>query len=443
MASHFPGMLHVIGGGLAGVEAAWQAGKQGIPVALYEMRPEKSTPVHQTGQLAELVCSNSFRSEAGDTAAGLLKYELERLDSLVLKAARHARVPAGSALAVDREAFSTHIEEKLQTLGSVQIIREERHRPPEKGVTIIATGPMTSEKMASFLMEQTGRKNLFFFDAIAPIVQADTIDREIVFLESRYGKGEGGYLNCPFSPEEYKTFYRALVKARRIALEDFDRGYLFEGCLPIEEMAERGEDTLRFGPLKPVGLRNPRDGRRPYAVVQLRQDDKAATHYSLVGFQSRLAWPEQKRVFRMIPGLARAEFVRFGTVHRNTYVNSPALLLPTYQMRANPTLFVAGQVSGVEGYMESAASGLACGIYASRLIRDGEARPLPGATAIGSLGRYISTPGRARFEPMKICFGILPEPVPYIRMKRLRREKIIRDAHRSLEQWMVHEERLS
>jgi methylenetetrahydrofolate--tRNA-(uracil-5-)-methyltransferase len=428
--------LHIIGGGLAGCEAAWQAGKRGIPVRLYEMRPARMTPAHQTGSLAELVCSNSFRSDMKDTAAGLLKEEMARLDSLIMRAARAARVPSGSALAVDREAFSACVTAEIQSLGHVEIVRKEMSAPPEAGVTLIATGPMTSPAMTAYLIEQTGRDHLYFFDAIAPLIEADSIDRKIAFPASRYGKGEGGYLNCPMDRAAYEAFHRALVGAGRLEMKGFDRGYLFEGCLPIEEMAERGRDTLRFGPMKPVGLTDPETGARPYAVVQLRQDDKAASLYSLVGFQSRLSWPEQKRVFRMIPGLARARFVRLGTVHRNTYLNGPALLHPTYQLRANRQVFIAGQLSGVEGYPESAASGLAAGLYAARLLGGGHIRLLPDATAIGSLGRYISTPGTIRFQPMKCCFGIMPEPRPAIRQKKPRREKIIENARAGLDEWI-------
>jgi len=427
--------LHIIGGGLAGCEAAWQAGKRGIPVRLYEMRPAGMTPAHQTGSLAELVCSNSFRSDAKDTAAGLLKAEMACLDSLIMRAARASRVPAGSALAVDRKVFSDFVTARIESLGLIEVVREAMSAPPAGGLTIIATGPMTSPAAASFLIHLTGKDHLFFFDAIAPLIEADSIDRDIAFLESRYGKGDGGYLNCPMNREEYDAFHHALVHAGRLEVKAFDRSYLFEGCLPIEEMAERGGETLRFGPMKPVGLTDPKTGERPYAVVQLRQDNKAASLYSLVGFQSRLTWPEQKRVFRMIPGLARARFVRLGTVHRNTYLDGPAVLHPTYQLRADQKIFVAGQLSGVEGYPESAASGLAAGLYAARLIREGEIRLLPDVTAMGSLGRYISSPGTARFQPMKCCFGIMPELRPFIRNKKLRREKLIDNALAALEEW--------
>jgi methylenetetrahydrofolate--tRNA-(uracil-5-)-methyltransferase len=348
----------VVGGGLAGCEAAWQLSRRGIGVDLYEMRPVVRTAVHQTGDLAELVCSNSLRGNALDQAAGLLKEEMRRLDSLIVRVADSVRVPAGSALAVDRGLFARRITESVASLPDVSILREEVPRIPEDPVTIVATGPLTSEPLARDIAAFVGEAQLYFYDAVSPVVEADTLDFEKTFRASRYGKGGDDYVNCPLDEAQYAAFYGALTTAECASVHSFEHEFFFEGCLPVEVIASRGRDTLRFGPMKPVGLRDPRDGRRPHAVVQLRQDNLAASHFSIVGFQTQLKWGEQKRVFQMIPGLERAEFVRFGMIHRNTYVNSPRTLEPTFETRARPGLFFAGLMSGVEGYVESEASGL-------------------------------------------------------------------------------------
>ena len=354
----------IVGGGLAGCEAAWQLARRGVAVDLFEMRPVQGTPVHQTGDLAELVCSNSLRGNALDQGAGLLKEEMRRLGSLVVKVADAVAVPAGSALAVDRALFARRMTEAIEALPLVTIHRREVLRIPDDPVTIVATGPLTADTLAADLAAFVGQTHLHFYDAVSPVVEADSIDLEKVFRASRYGKGGDDYLNCPLDEAQYAAFHQALTGAECATLHDFEREFFFEGCLPVEVIASRGKDTLRFGPMKPVGLVDPRTGRRPHAVVQLRQDDLAATHWSVVGFQTQLKWGEQKRVFRMIPGLEQAEFVRFGMIHRNTFVNAPLVLEPTFETRRRRGLFFAGQMSGVEGYVESAASGLVAGVSA-------------------------------------------------------------------------------
>ena len=401
----------VVGGGLAGSEAAWQIARRGVRVRLYEMRPKRPTAVHRTDRLAELVCSNSLKSLELSTAHGLLKQEMTRLGSLIVDCALGHRVPAGAALAVDRERFSDAVTRKLEAEPLVEIVREEVTEIPGEGIMILAVGPLVAERLAAAIGGLTGQQHLYFFDAIAPIVEAESIDRSIVFAESRYGKGGGvDYLNCPLTEQEYERFVDDLLAGEKAPLHDLDRTPFFEGCLPIEEMARRGRYTLAFGPMKPVGLRDPRTGRRPYAVVQLRQDNLAAEHYSMVGFQTQLRWPEQQRIFRTIPGLAGASFVRLGQLHRNCYINAPSVLEPTLETRARPGLFFAGQISGVEGYTESAATGLLAGINAARLAAGEPALALPPDTMLGALCRYIARADPAGYQPTNAAFGLLPEP---------------------------------
>jgi methylenetetrahydrofolate--tRNA-(uracil-5-)-methyltransferase len=424
--------VRIVGGGLAGCEAAWQAASRGVPVTLFEMRPVRATDVHQTDRLAELVCSNSFRGDKLDNAVGVLKEEMRRLGSLVMRVAEATRVPAGAALAVDRHAFSDAITRAITDHPLIGIVRGEVTAiPPSQGASdpvIIASGPLTSPALAADVAALVGHDDLYFYDAISPIVLAESIDRTQVYRASRWGRslgpaaetagpacaaddGAGDYLNCPMTAAEYAAFYDALVHAQKATVHDLDRERFFEGCLPIEVLANRGVDTLRFGPMKPVGLPDPRTGRLPYAVVQLRQDNLAADHFSLVGFQTQLTWGEQARVLRMIPGLERAEFVRFGMVHRNTYINGPAVLRETWQTRAREDLFFAGQVSGVEGYVESAASGLLAGMNAASLAKGEALRPAPRATAIGALAYYVSHASGGVYQPSNITFGIM-EPLP-------------------------------
>ncbi len=417
----------VVGGGLAGSEAAWQAAARGVPVVLYEMRPTRPTAVHKTSGLAELVCSNSFRGDKLDNAVGLLKEEMRRLGSLVMRAADATRVPAGAALAVDRERFSAEITAAVTSHSLITVRREEIAAIPSgiDGPVIIATGPLTSDALSADIASLVGAQHLYFYDAISPIVLAETIDRAKVYRASRWGRslparglppaaacgvddGEGDYLNCPFTREEYARFYDALVTAEKAPLHEFDQAKFFEGCLPIEVMAARGVDTLRFGPMKPVGLPDPRTGREPYAVVQLRQDNIAGDHFSLVGFQTQMKWGEQARVLRLIPGLEQAEFVRFGMIHRNTYVNSPTVLRETWQTRMRDDLFFAGQMSGVEGYVESAASGLIAGRNAAALVLGEAPVAPPRTTAIGALAYYASHADPKHYVPSNIAFGLLP-----------------------------------
>ncbi len=420
----------VVGGGLAGCEAAWQLARRGVEVDLHEMRPVRTTPVHQSGDLAELVCSNSLRGNALDQAAGLLKEEMRRMDSLVLRVAEEVRVPAGSALAVDRRLFARRITGVVEALPQVHLHRQEILRIPKDPVTIVATGPLTSDSLATDIAAFVDRTHLYFFDAVSPVVEADSIDFDRAFRASRYGKGGDDYVNCPMTDQEYRAFYEALVSAECTGGHDFEKSLFFEGCLPIEVIAARGEHTLRFGPMKPVGLTDPHTGRRPYAVVQLRQDDLAASHYSLVGFQTHLKWGEQKRVLRMIPGLEDAAFVRYGMIHRNTYVNAPVVLEPTFETRRRPGLFFAGQMSGVEGYVESAASGLLAGLGAARRARGEAPLPFPEETALGALGRYITGSDPSNYQPTNIAFGLLPPLRHRIRDKKRRRLAL---AHRALE----------
>ena len=429
----------IVGGGLAGCEAAWQLARRGIGVDLFEMRPVRPTPVHQTGDLAELVCSNSLRGDALDQAAGLLKAEMRRLGSLVARVADAVKVPAGSALAVDRVLFARRMTEAIEALPLVRVHREEVRRIPDDPLTIVATGPLTSDPLAQEIAAFVGQSHLHFYDAVSPVVEADTIDHATVFRAARYGKGGDDYLNCPLDEAQYHAFHEALTKAECATLHSFERELFFEGCLPVEVIASRGEETLRFGPMRPVGLVDPRRGRRPHAVVQLRQDDLAASHWSMVGFQTQLKWGEQKRVFRMIPGLEQAEFVRFGMIHRNTFVNAPLVLEPTFETRRRTGLFFAGQMSGVEGYVESAASGLLAGIGAAFRAHGAAPPAFPEDTALGALGRYIARSDPQHYQPTNIAFGLLPELPQRVRDKAKKRLALSERALASLARF---EERL-
>jgi len=488
-------MVRIVGGGLAGAEAAWQAASRGVAVMLYEMRPVHPTAVHKTGRLAELVCSNSFRGDKLDNAVGLLKEEMRRLGSLVMRAAEASRVPAGAALAVDRERFAAIITQTLSGHPRVTIVRQEIRAVPassEREPVIVATGPLTSDALSADLASIVGQGHLYFYDAISPIVLADTIDRSKVFRASRWDRslrptvrlkpdptgntategsdsvrleassgsvhveagsgsvrlqadplacsiddGQGDYLNCPLTREEYDRFYDALTTAESATVRDFEKERFFEGCLPIEVMAHRGRDTLRFGPMKPVGLVDPRTGRAPYAAVQLRQDNLAGDHFSLVGFQTQIKWGDQARVLRLIPGLEQAEFVRFGMVHRNTYVNGPAVLAETWQVRKRPTLFFAGQMSGVEGYVESAASGLLAGLNAAALATGEPASAPPRTTAIGALAYYVSHADPAHYEPSNITFGIMQPLEKAPKSKKQRNEALSARALADLDRWLA------
>jgi len=432
-------MIHIIGGGLAGCEAAWQAASLGVRVVLHEMRPVRATAVHKTDQLAELVCSNSFRGDKLDNAVGLLKEEMRRLGSLVMREADAHRVPAGAALAVDRERFSRGITDAVASHPLISVTREEVSSIPEDPTMyplVVATGPLTSERLSADIARIVGGNHLYFYDAISPIVLAETIDMEKVFRASRWERGEtdeGDYLNCPMTREEYERFYEAVVSAESATVHDFDKEKFFEGCLPIEVMAHRGRDTLRFGPMKPVGLVDPHTGRTPYAVVQLRQDTLAGDHFSLVGFQTQLKWGEQARVLKLVPGLEGAEFVRFGMVHRNTYINGPTVLRETWQTKFRDDLFFAGQISGVEGYVESAASGLIAGRNAAARVRGEEPRVPPRTTAIGALAYYVSHADPRNYQPTNITFGIMASP-PAREGRRLgRAERKLATSQRALD----------
>ncbi len=421
----------VIGAGLAGSEAAWQIASAGVDVELYEMRPKVMGPAHHGGLFAELVCSNSLRAAALENAVGLLKEEMRRLDSLILRAADACRVPAGGALAVDREAFSSYVTRTLTEHPRVRVVNEEVKALPVDRPLIVASGPLTSPALTEAVAALTGEEYLYFYDAAAPLVSGDSLDMGVIYRASRYGKGDDDYLNCPLTKEQYELFWHELTHAATAPLKEFERPVFFEGCMPVEAMAARGVDTLRFGPLKPVGLKHPATGELPYAVVQLRQDNAAATLFNMVGFQTHLKWPEQERVFRLIPGLERAEFVRFGVMHRNTYLNSPRLLAPTLALRAGAGLFFAGQITGVEGYVESATAGLVAGINAARLAKGEEPAVFPEATAHGALCRYVTSADPANFQPMNVNFGLLPPLGTRIRDKK---EKNRRIAQRALEE---------
>lgn len=425
--------LTIIGGGLAGTEAAWQAAVRGVRVRLFEMRPLKLTEAHKTGLLGELVCSNSFRSADLLSAPGLLKKELQMADSLVMRAAEVSRVQAGSALAVDRAAFSGFLTDAISRHPGIEIVREEMREVP-CAPAIIATGPLTSGPMAEALGRLVGEKHLYFYDAIAPIIDAESVDYEKVYFASRYGKGGDDYLNCPMTKEEYESFLNALQEADKVNIRDFENEKVFEGCMPVEVMALRGKDTLRFGPMKPVGLRDPRTGREPYAVVQLRAEHKDGSAYNMVGFQTRIKWPEQKRVFRMIPGLENVEFLRFGSVHRNTFMNSPLFLNDDLSLKAHDGIFIAGQMTGVEGYIESTAMGLIAGINAARKMGGKGPVTVPVTTAHGSLIRHITSPARS-FEPSNINFGLLPPVNPGMK-KDLRKKMIVERAIGDWEEYL-------
>jgi methylenetetrahydrofolate--tRNA-(uracil-5-)-methyltransferase len=426
----------VIGGGLAGAEAAWQAASRGVHVKLYEMRPVCQTPAHRTDKLSEIVCSNSLKSDEPGTAPYLLKEELRRASSLIMDVAMQTRVPAGAALAVDRHRFADLITERISSHPNISVIREEVKTVPVDTVAVIATGPLCSDNLASEIMRLTGSDQLYFYDAIAPIVAADTVDLTIAFRAARYGKGGDDYLNCPFNEEEYARFYQALIEAKSVPLHRFEETKWFEACLPIEELARRGVDTLRYGPMKPVGLIDPRTGREPYAAVQLRQENLMADAYNLVGFQNHLRYGEQARVLRLIPGLELAEFLQYGQIHRNTYICAPRVLAPTMQMRETPQIFFAGQISGVEGYIESVGTGWLAGVNAARFIQGRDTVEAPSKTAIGALARYVSSAKTDNYQPVNITFALI-EPLSEEDRKRVRRK---RDRHQlqveiALKEW--------
>ena len=417
--------VNVIGGGFAGVEAAWQAARAGAKVRLFEMRPVKQTPAHRTDKLAEVVCSNSLKSDEPGSAPYLLKEELRRAGSLVMRVAAATKVPAGAALAVDRQKFAELITREIENHPNIELVREEAKEIPEDEITIIATGPLSSDALTAEIMKLTGSDQLYFYDAIAPIVAADSVDRSVAFLAARYGKGGDDYLNCPFNEEQYAIFYDALINAQSVPLQRFEDTRWFEACLPIEELARRGVDTLRFGPMKPVGLVDPRSGREPYAAVQLRQENLMADAYSLVGFQNHLRYGEQARVLRLIPGMEQAEFLQFGQIHRNTYICSPRVLAATMQMRERPNVFFAGQITGVEGYVESVAMGWLAGVNAARLASGVDLIRAPQLSATGALARYVSRAETKNFQPVNITFALL-EPLADEERRRVRRK---RDRH--------------
>lgn len=420
--------VKVIGAGLAGSEAAWQIANRGIDVELYEMRPKKMTPAHRTDQFAELVCSNSLRANSLTNAVGVLKEEMRKLNSLIMKCADECQIPAGSALAVDREKFSECVTNHLRQHERIQVINEEVTKIPD-GIVIIATGPLTSDALADELKQLTGEEYLYFYDAAAPIIEKDSIDMEKVFFKSRYNKGEDhAYINCPMTKEQFERFYEALINAETIPLKEFEKEIFFEGCMPVEVLARRGEKTLLFGPLKPVGLEHPETNERYHAVVQLRQDNEAGTLYNIVGFQTNLKWGEQKKVIRLIPGLENAQIVRYGVMHRNTFINSPKLLKPTYQFKERQNLFFAGQMTGVEGYVESAASGLVAGINAARIAKNEPPVEFPNVTVIGSMAHYITTANPKHFQPMNANFGLLRPLEVRIKNKKERNEALAKRA---------------
>ncbi|GIK43616.1 MAG: methylenetetrahydrofolate--tRNA-(uracil-5-)-methyltransferase TrmFO [Chloroflexota bacterium] len=428
--------LTIIGGGLAGTEAAWQAAQRGITVSLYEMRPLRQTPAHVSDRLAELVCSNSLGSDLPDRAPGLLKAEIRQLDSLIMQAADEAAVPAGGALAVDREKFAEAVTRRIESHPLIELRREEVTHIPVTPA-IIATGPLTSDALAKEIAALSGKEYLYFYDAVSPIVEVDSINMEVAFRASRYGRGEqeeGDYINCPLDEADYNRLVQALRTAEQIELKQFEQEdeHFFEMCLPVEEIARRGDQALAFGPMRPVGLTDPRTGRRPYAVLQLRQDNLAGTLYNMVGFQTNLKWGEQQRVFRMIPGLERAEFMRYGMMHRNTYLNSPTLLLPTLQFRTRPNLFFAGQITGVEGYVGNAATGLLAGLNAARLLRGQSPLTLPPTTMLGALCHYVTHAEPKDFQPMKANFGLMPPLERKIRSKQARYQAYAERALRDL-----------
>lgn len=429
-------IINVYGAGLAGCEAAWQAAERGVQVRLYEMKPERYTPAHHSEGFAELVCSNSLRSDALTNAVGLLKEEMRRIGSLIMTAADATRVPAGSALAVDRKLFSDFITEKIKNHPNIEVISAEMDSVPEDEITVVATGPLTSDKMADYIERELGCTGLHFFDAAAPIVDFSTINMDIAFFASRYDKGDADYINCPMTREQYDAFYNELINAKEADIKEFDREEqkkitVFEGCMPVEVMAKRGYDTLCYGPLKPVGLVDPRTGKESFAVVQLRKENKEGTMYNLVGFQTHLTFPEQRRVFRMIPGLENAEFLRYGIMHRNTYLDSPGLLDADYSMLNKPNIFFAGQMTGVEGYIESAGSGLVAGINAAKRALGEDKLIFPDVTVIGSMAAYVKNGSMGKFVPMNANFGIV-KPLEYrVKGGKLARYEVV--SNRALE----------
>ena len=427
----------IIGAGMAGSEAAWQVANRGIKVDLYEMRPVKNTPAHKTDLFAELVCSNSLRGAGMENAVGVLKEEMRRLGSVIMEAADATKVPAGGALAVDRKGFSQYITDKVTNHPNINVIHEELEEIPyeENALTIVASGPLTAGKLAENIGELMGQRYFYFYDAAAPIVTLESVDMTKAWKASRYNKGEAAYINCPMNKEEYLHFWNELVNSEKAETHNFEKEVFFEGCMPVEEMASRGEDTLLFGPLKPVGLENPADGKLPYAVVQLRQDNAEGTLYNIVGFQTHLKWGEQKRVFGLIPGLENAEFVRYGVMHRNTFINSPEKMRPTLQFKDNDKLFFAGQMTGVEGYVESASSGLVAGINAARICQGLEPVVFPAETAHGSLCHYITTAPAKHFQPMNVNFGIMSPIKERIRDKKQKKMMIAERALRMLEEF--------
>ena len=428
--------IRVIGAGLAGSEAAWQCARRGLAVELYEMRPVRSTPAHQTGNFAELVCSNSLKSDSENTAPWLLKEEMRRTGSLLLDIARACAVPAGHALAVDRSSFAEKVTESISREPLIKVIREEVSSIAEDQITIIATGPLTSDRLSAEIARLTGNSHLYFYDSISPIVEADSIDMSKVYLAARYDKGTADYVNCPMDPTEYGRFYDALISAQSVEEKDWERLNYFESCLPIEEIARRGRDTLRFGPMKPVGLKDPRTGRPPYAVVQLRQENLRADSYNLVGFQNHLKFGEQARVLRLIPGLENARFLRYGQIHRNTYINGPTLLRETLQLKEHAKIFFAGQICGVEGYVESIATGLLAGIHAAALATATEPQAPPRACAFGSLVHYVTHADARNFQPANITFDLLPPLPTRIRDRQQRHRMQCELALQKLDKWM-------
>jgi methylenetetrahydrofolate--tRNA-(uracil-5-)-methyltransferase len=427
--------LTVIGAGLAGSEAAWQAAERGVQVVLYEMRSVVSTPVHKTDSCAELVCSNSLGNNQSSSAPFLLKEELRKFDSLIIASADRHAVPAGSALAVDRDLFSQEITRKIQEHPNITLKREEVQDIPDEGPVIIATGPLTSEALSNRIADLIGQKYLYFYDALSPIIDANTIDYDKAYFASRYNKGGDDYLNCPMDEAQYYDFVKALNEGEKVAFHSFEKPIYFEGCMPIEELARRGPKTLSFGPMKPVGLTDPRTGKKSYAVVQLRHENKAGTAFNLVGFQTKLTYPEQKRIFKTIPGLENAEFFRFGSIHRNTFINSPSLIGPDMDLKSHPGIYFAGQITGVEGYVESATIGLLTSLNAVKKIKGEEFIPPPLESAMGSLYKYITKGKHSSFQPTNINFGLFEVKEMRIRDKKLRNQKIFENALASLGRW--------
>ena len=428
--------IYIIGAGLAGTEAAWQIARRGIPVELCEMRPARMTPAHQGGQLGELVCSNSLRGTGMHNAVGLLKAELRRCNSLFIEAADAHAVPAGGALAVDREGFAAHLTRAIERHPMITLHRQEVTEIPADRLVIIASGPLTSDALAARIAALTGQEHLYFYDAIAPVVEADSIDYDLVYAASRYDRGGADYLNCPFDKDQYLAFVEALRTAEKVEPRAFEKAIHFEGCMPIEVLAERGEMTLAFGPMKPVGLPNPRTGREPYAVVQLRQDDRLANLYNLVGFQTKLTYPEQRRLFRTVPGLGNARFARLGSMHRNTFINAPASLNRLLQLKSQPNVLFAGQITGVEGYVESAASGFLAGLIAAALWQDKAFQPPPATTALGALLNYPANASAESYQPMNITYGLFPPLAQRISKRRDRRQALAERALQDLEVWL-------